>query len=70
VVLHAILGKIARSMGCTTLLVVEVPHGESRMGLGVEEFVADGIILLRRRLLEDRPLRELEVTQGEGVAHA
>jgi KaiC/GvpD/RAD55 family RecA-like ATPase len=66
IVLHAILGKIARSMGCTTLLVVEVPHGESRMGLGIEEFVADGIIVLKRRLLEDRPLRELEVLKMRG----
>jgi circadian clock protein KaiC len=66
IVLHAILGKIARSMGCTTLLVVEVPHGESRMGLGIEEFVADSIILLKRKLLEDRPLRELEVLKVRG----
>jgi circadian clock protein KaiC len=66
VVLHTILSKVARSMGCTTLLVVEVPHGESRMGLGVEEFVADGIILLKRRMLEDRPLRELEVLKVRG----
>jgi circadian clock protein KaiC len=61
VVLHTILSKVARSMGCTTLLIVEVPHGKSKIGLGMEEFVADGIIILRRRLLEERPLRELEV---------
>jgi circadian clock protein KaiC len=66
IVLHAILGKIVRSMNCTTLLIVEVPHGESRVGLGIEEFVADGIIVLRRRLLEERPLRELEVLKMRG----
>jgi len=67
IVLHTILSKIARSMGCTTLLVVEVPHGSSRIGLGVEEFVADGIVVLKRRLLEDRPLRELEVLKLRGA---
>jgi len=66
IVLHTILSKIVRSMGCTTLLVIEVPHGESRIGLGVEEFVADGIIVLKRRLFDDRPLRELEVLKMRG----
>jgi len=66
IVLHTILSRVVRSMGCTTLLIVEVPHGESRMGLGVEEFVADGIIVLRRRLLERRPFRELEILKMRG----
>ena len=45
-VLHTILGKIVREMGCTTLLLVEVPIGEQRIGLSIEEFIADGIIVL------------------------
>jgi len=67
IVMHAILSKIVRSMGCATLLVVEVPHGSPRLGLGVEEFVADGIIVLRRGLLDGRPFRELEVLKMRGV---
>jgi len=66
IVLHTILSRVARSMGCTTLLVVEVPHGRSEIGLGIEEFVADGIIVLRRRLLEGNPLRELEILKIRG----
>lgn len=45
-VLHTILGKIVREVGCTTLLLVEVPIGEQRIGLSIEEFIADGIIVL------------------------
>ena len=67
VVLHTVLSKIARSMNCTTLLVIEVPHGSSRIGLGIEEFVADGIIVLKRALLDGRPLRELEVLKMRGT---
>jgi len=48
IILHTILGKMVRQTGCTTLLVIEVPKGEERMGLGIEEFVADGIFLLTR----------------------
>jgi circadian clock protein KaiC len=67
IVLHTILGRIVRSMGCTTILVVEVPYGETRIGLGVEEFVADGIIVLKRGLLDGRLFRELEILKMKGV---
>jgi KaiC/GvpD/RAD55 family RecA-like ATPase len=66
IVLHTILSKVVRSMGCTTILIVEMPHGGSRIGLGIEEFVADGIIVLRRGLLERRPFRELEILKMRG----
>jgi len=44
IILH-LLEKVMRDIGCTTLLVVEVPIGQSGLGHGFEEFVADGIIL-------------------------
>jgi circadian clock protein KaiC len=39
------LDKMLRQIGCTTLLVVEIPTGSKTIGFGFEEFVADGIIL-------------------------
>ena len=39
-ILHTILGKVIRQAECTTLLISEVPMGTSRLGLGIEEFVA------------------------------
>jgi circadian clock protein KaiC len=44
VILHT-LDKMLRQIGCTTLLVVEIPTGSKTIGFGFEEFVADGIIL-------------------------
>ncbi len=44
IILH-LLEKVMREIGCTTLLVVEVPTGKPGLGLGFEEFIADGIIL-------------------------
>jgi circadian clock protein KaiC len=44
IVLH-LLEKLMREIGCTTLLIVEIPMGEAGLGLGFEEFVSDGIIL-------------------------
>jgi circadian clock protein KaiC len=44
--LHTILGKVTKSLGVTTMAIGEIPYGEGKTGLGVEEFVADGIIFL------------------------
>lgn len=44
VVLHT-FEKIMRQADCTTLLLVEIPTGSLNLGLGFEEFVADGLIL-------------------------
>ncbi|MBS7639786.1 MAG: ATPase domain-containing protein [Candidatus Bathyarchaeia archaeon] len=67
IILHTILSRVTRLLGCTTLLIVENPYGENRIGFGIEEFVADGIILLRRSRLADRLLRELEVFKMRGT---
>ena len=68
ILLHTILSRATRLLGCTTILVVEVPYGENRMGLGMEEFVADGIILLRRSEFEGgRFLREMEILKMRGT---
>jgi circadian clock protein KaiC len=44
VILH-LLQKVMLEIGCTTLLLVEVPTGHTDLGIGFEEFVADGLIL-------------------------
>ena len=68
VVLHTILSKVTRLLGCTTILIVETPYGEDRIGLGMEEFVADGIIHLRRSELEGgRIFRDLVILKMRGM---
>jgi circadian clock protein KaiC len=44
IILHMI-EKLMSKSGCTTLLLVELPTGTRTIGLGFEEFVADGVIL-------------------------
>ncbi len=65
--LHSIFSKLVSQLGCTTVLVSEVPFGSERIGWGLEEFVADGLIILRRMRLEDRPFRELEIVKLRGT---
>ena len=42
-------------------MIVEVPYGEERIGLGMEEFLADGVIHLRARRLEERLFRDISI---------
>jgi hypothetical protein len=54
-------------MGVTTLMVEEVPVGRVGIGLGVEEFVADGVIRLRAGELDGRLFRDLEIWKLRGT---
>lgn len=71
IVLHTVVSKIIRLMGCTTVLVVETPIGDERIGWGVEEFVADAIIQFRRGEMDGRMYRAFTVLKlrGSEVAH-
>jgi len=65
VFLHSLLSKIARQMDCTTILIKEV-QSEQAYEYGFEEFISDGVILLRREMIEDRLLREVRILKMRG----
>ena len=62
-VLHLILGKIIRRLGCTTLLLFE---GEEVNG-EPSSYVADGIIILTRDFVADRLLRKMRIIKMRGL---
>ncbi|MGA2664656.1 MAG: ATPase domain-containing protein [Nitrososphaerales archaeon] len=69
-VLHTVLGRIVRNMGCTTLVIGEQPTGEERIGEAGEEFVADGVLNLKLmipRELEIRKMRGTRLTTREAI---
>lgn len=67
IILHNILGKIVRQLGCTTILIVEVPTGSEKIGISIEEFVADGVIVLRKDNHDGRLIREIEIEKLRGT---
>jgi len=67
IILHNILGKMVRQLGCTIILIVEVPTGSEKIGVSIEEFVADGVIVLRRNNLDGRLIREIEIEKLRGT---
>ena len=44
-----LLYRFLQKAGCTTIMISDTAWGSERIGLGVEEFVADGVILLLTR---------------------
>jgi len=66
-IIHNILGKLVRQLGCTTILIAEVPTGSERIGISIEEFVADGVIVLRKGDYDGRLIREIEISKLRGT---
>jgi circadian clock protein KaiC len=64
---HTILGKMVRQAECTTLLITEKTSGAGQMGLGIEEFVADGVVLLNLSLERGHVERRLQVIKMRGT---
>jgi circadian clock protein KaiC len=69
IILNSILGKMVRTLGCTTILIVE-KSGIERGSFGMEEFVADGVINLESFVdgLEIR--RRALITKMRGTNHS
>jgi circadian clock protein KaiC len=65
--LHGFFGRIVKDMGVTTILIGEIPFGELKTGFGVEEFVADGVIFLRKTKSGSAELSTLEIAKMRGV---
>jgi circadian clock protein KaiC len=69
IILH-LLEKLMRQRGCTTLLVVEIPTGHTDLGLGFEEFVADGLILFETVKEELGVRKRAIISKMRGTNHS
>ena len=59
-----------RKLGVTTLVTMERTDEEGGVGRwGVEEFVADNVILLRNRLEQEKRRRTVEILKFRGATH-
>ncbi len=67
IIIHTILSRFVRQLDCTTILIVEVPIGSEKIGLSIEEFVADGVITLRKESYDGRLVREITIEKLRGT---
>ncbi|AIG97267.1 KaiC [Archaeoglobus fulgidus DSM 8774] len=66
-ILHNALKTISRELKSVVLMTEEMPIGETRIGQGIEEFVVDGVIVLRLEVPEaGAPVRTMSVLKLRG----
>ncbi|MFH0714625.1 MAG: ATPase domain-containing protein [Candidatus Diapherotrites archaeon] len=62
------LGQMLKSKGCTTIITNEFSSFQGEKSLfGLEEYVADGVVLLQNRLEGDRFVRKMGVLKMRGT---
>ena len=66
-----LLYRLIIKTGCTTVVITDIPWNSDRIGESIEEFVADGIILMEHNYDEAGSLtRRLRVTKMRGTNHS
>jgi circadian clock protein KaiC len=66
----SMMSKMLESTGCTTLLLLEIPWGKREIGMGFEEFLADGLIILESCLDGIKVRRRIYIPKMRGVDHS
>nr|WP_048812804.1 ATPase domain-containing protein [Acidilobus saccharovorans] len=66
-IMHSALYLGLKRRGATALLISELPVGQEASGLGPEEFIVDGIIVLRYRVVKGKLERYAEVRKMRGT---
>jgi len=67
ITLQVVLGRLVRDLGCTTIVLTEMPFGEDKIGLGIEEFVSDGIIIMDIATQKGNPKRIISIRKMRGT---
>ena len=66
-----LLYRFLQRVGCTTLMISDTPWGSQKIGSGVEEFIADGIILMQTQFDKKGNLRRtLSILKMRSTDHS
>jgi circadian clock protein KaiC len=66
-----LLYRLILKTGCTTIAITDIPWNSNRIGESIEEFVADGIMLMEHFYDESGSLkRQLRITKMRGTNHS
>jgi circadian clock protein KaiC len=66
----SMMSKMLENTGCTTILILEIPWGKREIGMGFEEFLADGLIILESSLDGAKVRRRIYIPKMRGVDHS
>jgi len=64
-----LVARMLKNIDCTTLMITESPWGTTGIGMGIEEFIADGIILMESIVVGNRLDRRLMILKMRATSH-
>jgi circadian clock protein KaiC len=62
--------KILKKMGCTTIMTCSIPAGSETLGLGIEEFIADSVIVLENVIVNTELKTRFLIRKMRGTSHS
>lgn len=65
-----LLYKILKTQNCTTIMTCSIPTGQKTLGLGIEEFIADALLILDNVTEEAEMKRRLIIQKMRGTDHS
>jgi circadian clock protein KaiC len=66
-----LLYRLILKTGCTTIAITDIPWNGAKIGESIEEFVADGIMLMQHDYDDNQTLkRQLRITKMRGTNHS
>ena len=66
-----LLYRLILKTGCTTIVIADIPWNSNKIGESIEEFVADGILLMEHYYDKEGNLeRQLRITKMRGTNHS
>ena len=66
-----LLYRLILKTGCTTIAITDIPWNSTKIGESIEEFVADGIMLMQHHYDEKENMkRQLRITKMRGTNHS
>ncbi|NPA48251.1 MAG: AAA family ATPase [Thermococci archaeon] len=63
---HSIVSRLVSALNMTAFLISEIPYGEKKVGFGMEEFVADGVIIMEMEMLKEATRRYMKIMKMRG----
>ena len=64
-----LLYRLIQKSGCTAIVIADMPWGSSRIGSSIEEFIADGVILMESHYNNGVLKRQLSILKMRGTNH-
>jgi len=62
--------KILKKMNCTTIMTCSIPAGSETLGLGMEEFIADSVMVIENVMVDTELKTRFLIRKMRGTSHS